>query len=40
MDIDQKPDNVYDINNDLPEMRDLKAERISFSGQLQLALKA
>ena len=28
---------VYDINNDSPEMRDLEAERISFSSQLQSA---
>jgi hypothetical protein len=31
MDIDQKSNNVYNINDNLPEMRDLKAKRISFS---------
>lgn len=45
MDIDsssappQKFDDVYDINGDSPEMRDLEAEGISFSGQLQSALQ-
>ena len=31
---------IYDINDDSPEMRDLEAERISFSSQLQLAPEA
>ena len=36
----QKFDDVYDINDDSPEMRDLEAERISFSSQLQSAPEA
>ena len=36
----QKCDDVYDINDDSPEMQDLEAERISFSSQLQLAPEA
>jgi hypothetical protein len=36
----QKFGDVYDINDDSPEMRDLEAERISFSSQLQLAPEA
>ena len=35
----QKFNNIYDINDDLLEIRDLKAKR-SFSSQLQLTPKA